>query len=91
MAVGAFVILVGMVGAYAADLQGRDWIGGSVMWRRALDFMVGIGVGTTIAHFVIDAGAWRMSQSATKDYVAKRFVFLFGGRSAGTVSTSSTA
>jgi len=41
--------------------------------------MVGIGVGITIAHFVIDAGAWRLSQLSTKDYVAKRFAFLFGG------------
>jgi hypothetical protein len=79
MAVGAFVVLVGLVGAYAADLKGSEWIGGSLMWSRALDFMVGIGVGTTIAHFVIDAGAWRLSQLSTKDYVAKRFAFLFGG------------
>lgn len=91
MAVGTLVMLAGMVGYYATDLRGGDWLGGSVTWSRLLDFMVGIGVGTTIAHFVIDAGAWKLSQSSTKDYVAKRFVFLFGGRSTGAVSTSSTA
>ena len=78
MAVCAFVVLVGMGGYYAADLKGSDWIGGSGMWSRSLDFLVGIGLGTTIAHFVIDAGAWRLSQSSTKDYVSKRFAFLFG-------------
>jgi hypothetical protein len=50
--------------------------------------MVGISVGTTIAHFVIDAGAWRLSQSSTKEFVARRFMFLFGNRLPGVGPTS---
>jgi hypothetical protein len=83
MAVGVFVMLVSIVGYYATNLKGSDWAGGSPTWGRLLDFMVGIGVGTTIAHFVIDAGAWRLSQSSTKDFVARRFAFLFGDRLPG--------
>jgi hypothetical protein len=83
MAVGVFVMLVSLVGYYATTLQGSDWAGGSPTWGRLLDFMAGIGVGTTIAHFVIDAGAWRLGQSSTKDFVARRFAFLFGDRLPG--------
>jgi hypothetical protein len=86
MAVGAFVMLVGIIAYYATGLKGSDWAGGSATWNRLLDFMVGISVGTTIAHFVIDAGAWKLSQSSTRDYVARRFVFLFGDRSPGVMS-----
>lgn len=89
IAVGVFVMLVGLVGYYATTLKGSDWTGGSATWSRLLDFMVGISVGTTIAHFVIDAGAWRLSQSSTKEFVARRFVFLFGNRLPGVGPTSS--
>ena len=91
MAVGVFVILVGMASYYATTLKGSDWTGGSATWGRLLDFMVGISIGTTIAHFVIDAGAWRLSQSSAKDFVARRFAFLFGNRSPGVGPTSSRA
>jgi hypothetical protein len=86
MAVSAFVMLVGIIAYYATGLKGSDWAGASATWNRLLDFMVGISVGTTIAHFVIDAGAWKLSQSSTRDYVARRFVFLFGDRSPGVMS-----
>ena len=91
MAVAAFVMLVGIVGYYATTLKGGDWAGGTPTWSRLLDFMVGISVGTTIAHFVIDAGAWRLSQSSTKEFVARRFAFLFETRSPGVGPTSSRA
>lgn len=51
-----------------------------------IDFLAGIGLGTTIAHFVIDAGAWRLSQPSARHYVTQRFGFLFeraSGRSRG--------
>jgi hypothetical protein len=90
MAVTVFMMLVGIVGYYATTLKGGDWAGGNPT-SRLLDFMVGISVGTTIAHFVIDAGAWRLSQSSTKEFVARRFAFLFENRSPGVGPTSSGA
>jgi hypothetical protein len=44
---------------------------------RGVDFLLGAILGATMAHFVIDAGAWRLSQSLQRSYIGKRFGFVF--------------
>lgn len=41
------------------------------------DFLVGAILGTTMAHFLIDAGAWKLSMALQRSYITKRFNFLF--------------
>ena len=85
LAVAAFMLLLGILGYRAADLKTVASVG----WGPLFDFLVGIGLGTTIAHFLIDAGAWRLSQPSARQYVTQRFGFLFeraSPRSRGVVS-----
>lgn len=42
------------------------------------DFIIGAVLGATMAHFVIDAGAWKLSQALQRKYIGKRFGFVFG-------------
>jgi len=72
------LVLFGLAGARAADLKVIDWVGSTPLVARTIDFAAGIALGTTIAHFVIDAGAWRLSQPSTRAYMTKRFGFLLG-------------
>lgn len=37
----------------------------------------GAGLGVVMAHFVIDAGLWRMRESFQRGYIAKKFDFIF--------------
>ena len=43
-----------------------------------VDFIIGAVLGATMAHFVVDAGAWRLSQTLQRVYISKRFAFVFG-------------
>ncbi len=76
--VAAFMVLFGLAGARAAELKAVEWIGSQGVAAGVLDFAAGIGVGVTIAHFVVDAGAWRLSQPSARAYMTSRFGFLLG-------------
>jgi hypothetical protein len=77
LGVAVLLVLLGLIGYRAADVRALGPIASSPMLMHVIDFLAGIGLGTTVAHFVIDAGAWRLSQSSAKRYVAQRFGFLF--------------
>jgi hypothetical protein len=79
MAVAALLLSLGIVGYWGADLKGIEWIGSNPIPATVIDFLAGIGLGTTLAHFVIDAGAWRLSQPSARNYMTHRFGFLFRG------------
>lgn len=82
IALAAFMVLFGLAGARAADLKAIEWLGSNPIVSRAIDFAAGISVGVTIAHFVIDAGAWRLSRPSARTYMTKRFGFLLKSRQA---------
>lgn len=48
---------------------------GFLVW--SFDFLFGAVLGATMAHFVIDAGAWRLSKLPQREYMSKRFGFIF--------------
>ncbi len=62
------------------------WTTSSVMdWRQAeganpptpaLDFLVGAVLGFTMSHFIVDAGAWRLSQKPQREFLGRKFAFL---------------
>ena len=68
-------VLVGLLFYRAIDLKGVFDANTSLM--RVVDFLLGAILGATMAHFVIDAGAWRLSQSLQRTYIGKRFGFVF--------------
>jgi hypothetical protein len=60
--------------------------GGLLLWRvqyhhiagRVGAFVFGAYLGVVMAHFVIDAGVWRLSEPFQRRYMAQRFRFLAG-------------
>jgi hypothetical protein len=73
----ALLVLLGVVGYRAADLKAFAPAGSSPILTTAIDFLAGIGLGFTVAHFVIDAAAWRLGRASARRYVTERFGFLF--------------
>lgn len=53
---------------------------------RVVDFIIRAVLGATMAHLVVDAGAWRLSQSLQRKYIGKRFAFVFGTKSAAAIA-----
>ncbi len=70
-------VLVGFLFYRAIDLKGFQFITANSNFMRLVDFLLGAILGATMAHFVIDAGAWRLSQSLQRTYIGKRFGFVF--------------
>ena len=70
-------VLVGLLFYRAIDLKGFQFITANAGFMRLVDFLLGAILGATMAHFVIDAGAWRLSQSLQRTYIGKRFGFVF--------------
>jgi hypothetical protein len=73
-------LLVGFAFYRVADLKGLEFIKQQALLARSLDFLVGAVFGATMAHFVIDAGAWRLSKAAPRAYMVKRFGFILDAR-----------
>jgi hypothetical protein len=71
-----FLLLVGFIFYRSEDLRAMEMIRSSTVLLRSVDFLVGAILGATMAHFVIDAGAWRLSKVAQRAYMSKRFGFL---------------
>jgi len=70
-------VLIGLLFYRAIDLKGFEYFTANTSLMRGVDFLLGAILGATMAHFVIDAGAWRLSQSLQRTYIGKRFGFVF--------------
>jgi hypothetical protein len=73
-------LVAGFVFYRAADLKTVELITTHATLVRMVDFIIGAILGATMAHFVVDAGAWRLSQSLQRMYIGKRFSFVFGNQ-----------
>jgi hypothetical protein len=73
-------LLVGFAFYRVTDLKDLEFIRQQAALARSLDFLVGAVFGATMAHFVIDAGAWRLSKAAPRAYMVKRFGFILDAR-----------
>jgi hypothetical protein len=69
-------LLVGFAFYRVADLKDLEFIKHQAVLASSLDFLVGAVFGATMAHFVIDAGAWRLSKASPRAYMVKRFGFI---------------
>lgn len=72
-----FVLVLGVVFYRVIELKEFHLVQNSASLMRALDFATGAVLGATMAHFVVDAGAWRMSQERQRAYMRKKFAFIF--------------
>jgi hypothetical protein len=70
-------LVVGFVFYRAGDLKAVEFVTAHASLMRVVDFLIGAILGATMAHFVVDAGAWRLSQSLQRMYIGKRFAFVF--------------
>lgn len=70
-------LVVGFVFFRAGDLKAVELITAHATLMRVVDFIIGAVLGATMAHFVVDAGAWRLSQTLQRVYISKRFAFVF--------------
>lgn len=75
-----FLLVVGFIFFRAEDLRTVAAIKNNIALTRSVDFIVGAILGATMAHFVIDAGAWRLSRVAQRAYMSKRFGFLLNSQ-----------
>lgn len=75
------IILVGLLFFHADTLRNFELVKSNQLLVRSFDFFFGAVLGATMAHFVVDAGAWRLSQLPQREYMTKRFGFIFKPKS----------
>jgi heme A synthase len=74
------MILLGLLFYHADPLRRYEFVKNSRLLLMGFDFLFGAVLGATMAHFVIDAGAWRLSKLPQREYMTKRFGFIFAAR-----------
>ncbi|HEY3024878.1 MAG TPA: hypothetical protein VGJ55_01870 [Pyrinomonadaceae bacterium] len=79
-----FVLVIGFVFYRGGELRTLEAIRNNTVYLKLADFLFGALLGATMGHFVIDAGAWKLSSVLQRTYITKRFGFIFNKESAGT-------
>jgi hypothetical protein len=78
----ALILVVNALFSRLGGLKELETIKSSLIFAGAVDFLLGAVLGTTMAHFVVDAGAWKLSLARQRGYITRRFNFLFEERGA---------
>ena len=73
-----FLLLGGLLFYYGGNIANLNSGSG---FSFGMNFLVGAVLGATMAHFIIDADAWRLSKAPQKQYMRERFDFIFSFRS----------
>jgi hypothetical protein len=76
------MIVLGLLFYNADTLRGLELVKNNVLLVRCFDFLFGAVLGATMAHFVIDAGAWRLSKLPQREYMTRSFGFILAARGA---------
>ena len=71
------LLIVGFAFWRVADLRDFEIVKSTWAYARVADFLFGAVLGATMAHFVVDADAWRLSLESRREYIKKRFSFVF--------------
>lgn len=72
------LLVAGLAFWRVGDLRQVELIKSSWFYTGVADFLFGAVLGATMSHFVIDAGAWKLSMARQRAYISKRFDFIFG-------------
>jgi len=75
-----FMLVLGFIFYRASDLKTIEFVASSGTVSKIVDFIIGAVLGATMAHFVIDAGAWKLSKPLQRIYMGQRFDFIFARR-----------
>jgi hypothetical protein len=76
------MIVLGLLFYNADTLRGLELVKNNLLLVRCFDFLFGAVLGATMAHFVIDAGAWRLSKLPQREYMTRSFGFILAARGA---------
>jgi len=60
-----------------SDLKEMEVVKSTWAYARVADFLFGAVLGATMAHFVVDADAWKLRMARQREYITKRFYFVF--------------
>jgi hypothetical protein len=71
------LLIVGFAFWRVNDLRDMEIVKSTWAYARVADFLFGGVLGATMAHFVVDADAWRLSMESRREYIKKRFSFVF--------------
>lgn len=71
------LLVVGFAFWRVGDLRQMEAVAGNQFYMFAADFLFGAVLGATMSHFVVDAGAWKLSMARQRGYITKRFDFIF--------------
>jgi len=71
------MILLGLLFYNSDTFRGFELVKSNAFLVRTFDFVFGAVLGATMAHFVIDAGAWRLRERPQREYMSQRFGFMF--------------
>ncbi len=71
------LLIVGFAFWRVNDLRDFEIVKSTWTYARGADFLFGAVLGATMAHFVVDADAWRLSLESRREYIKKRFSFVF--------------
>lgn len=84
-----FIVIIGLLFYRAEDLKTIELLTSSPTLLVFVDLIIGAVLGATMAHFVIDAGAWRLSRPMQRTYMGKRFGFILGKPAGASLSKPS--
>jgi heme A synthase len=79
----ALMVLLGLLFYHAEAFKGYAFVKSNALLVWSFDFLFGAVLGATMAHFVIDAGAWRLSKLPQREYMTKRFGFILAQKETG--------
>lgn len=71
------LVVAGLAFWRVGDLKQVELVKSSWFYTAVADFLFGAVLGATMSHFVIDAGAWKLSMARQRAYISKRFDFIF--------------
>ncbi|HKQ51892.1 MAG TPA: hypothetical protein VJT74_05950 [Pyrinomonadaceae bacterium] len=77
------LVVAGLAFWRVGDLRQMELIKSSWFYAGVADFLFGAVLGATMSHFVIDAGAWKLSMARQRAYISKRFDFIFDKGASG--------
>ena len=72
-----FVLFFGFIFFRGGELREIQMIRDHAVFGRLAEFLFGALLGATMGHFVVDAGAWKLSKALQRGYITKRFSFIF--------------
>lgn len=85
------LLIVGLIFFQSGPLRTYDFVKANSWLVWGFDFLFGAVLGATMAHFVVDAGAWRLSQLPQREYMTKSFGFIFTAKKSASDSAKQSA